>query len=271
MAWTPKGCNGPGSGRGIQGRAAVNDEYGRLQSRIRAIVETLVPEQATVLVVSRGDDELLEFDGPQGLHFPQAATGGYAGYHPADSAAAISHLEELRAAGADHLVLPSTTFWWLDHYGLLADHLQEHYRAIVEHDDCLVFSLSERAVAGAGGFRPAALSLRRAPRPELERVALALLPRGASVAVLNPARESLAESMREQVNVRELHAEEVIDPQDGSLLLKQTGVEFVLIPSSSFDWLDSRPDVRRALTGELTFVTRQRNVCELYSMRDGHG
>jgi hypothetical protein len=63
----------------------------------------------------------------------------------------------------------------------------------------------------------------------------------------------------------------VIDPQDGSLLLKQTGVEFVLIPSSSFDWLDSRPDVRRALTGELTFVTRQRNVCELYSMRDGHG
>src|SRR5687767_15372974 len=107
---------------GKQGRAAVSDEYGRLISRIRAIVETLVPDRATVLVVSKGDDELLEFDGPKGLHFPQAATGRYAGFHPADSAAAISHLEELRAAGADHLVFPSTAFWWLDHYGLLADH-----------------------------------------------------------------------------------------------------------------------------------------------------
>jgi hypothetical protein len=250
--------------------AVVGGEYGRLVSRIRTIVETLVPEHATVLVVSRGDDELLEFDGPKGWHFPQGETGRYAGYHPADSAAAISHLEEQRAAGADHLVLPSTAFWWLDHYGLLADHLHEHYRAVVEHDDCLVFSLGERT-AIAAGFRPASLSLRRGPRPELERVALALLPRGASVGVLNPAAESLAESMHEQVNLHELHAEEVIDPRDGSSLLRQSGVEFVLIPSSSFDWLDSRPDVRHALSSELTFVTRQRNVCEVYSMRGGHG
>jgi len=249
----------------------VSGEYGRLVSRIRTIVETLVPEDATVLVVSRGDDELLEFDGPEGWHFPQGWTGRYAGYHPADSAAAISHLEEQRAAGADHLVFPSTAFWWLDHYGLFADHLHEHYRAVVEHDDCLVLSLTERTAATAAGFQPASLSLRRAPRPELERVALALLPRGASVGVLNPAAESLAEFMRERVNVHELHAEEVIDPQDGSSLLRQSGVEFVLIPSSSFDWLDSRPDVRRALTSELTFVTRQRNVCELYSLRGGHG
>jgi hypothetical protein len=245
----------------------VSGEYGRLV--IRTIVESLVPEHATVLVVSRGDDELLEFDGPKGWHFPQAGPGRYAGYHPADSAAAISHLEEQRAAGADHLVFPSTAFWWLDHYGLFADHLHEQYRAVVVHDDCLVFSLSERTAAGAGGFRPASLSLRRAPRPELERVALALLPRGASVGVLNPAAESLAESMREQINVHELHAEEVIDPRSGSSLLRESGVEFVLIPSSSFDWLDSRPDVRHALTSELTFVTRQHNVCELYSMRGG--
>ena len=86
----------------------MSGEYGRLVSRIRTIVETLVPEHATILVVSRGDDALLEFDGPKGWHFPQAGTGRYAGYHPADSAVAISHLEEQRAAGADHLVFPST-------------------------------------------------------------------------------------------------------------------------------------------------------------------
>jgi hypothetical protein len=250
--------------------AAVSDEYGRLVSRIRAIVEALVPEHATVLVVSRGDDDLLAFDGPTGRHFPQAANGTYAGYHPADSDAAITHLDELRTAGADHLVLPSTAFWWLDHYPLLADHLHEHYPAVAAHDDCLIFSLSERTTADGAGFAPAALSLRRAPRPELARVALALLPRGASVGVLNPAGEILAESMREQVNVRELQADEVMDPRDGSSLLTRTGVEFVLVPSSSFEWLDSRPDVRRALTSDLTFVTRQRNVCELYARGGNH-
>jgi hypothetical protein len=256
-------------GEGNEG-SSVSDEYGRLVSRIRTIVEALVSERATVLVVSRGDDELLEFDGPRGCHFPQGANGRYAGYHPADSAAAISHLEELRTAGADHLVLPSTAFWWLDHYRLLADHLHERYPAVVAHDDCLIFSLSERAAANGAVFSPA-LSLRRAPRPELARVALALLPRGASVGVLNPAGESLAESMREQVNVHELQAEEVMDPRDGSSLLTRMGVEFVLVPSSSFEWLDSRPDVRRVLTSELTFVTHQRNVCELYSIRGANG
>jgi len=90
------------------------------------------------------------------------------------------------------------------------------------------------------------------------------------VGVLNPAGEILAESMREQVNVRELEADEVMDPRDGSSLLTRTGVEFVLVPSSSFEWLDSRPDVRRALTSDLTFVTRQRNVCELYARGGNH-
>ena len=38
---------------------------------------------------------------------------------------ALRHLEEQRASGATHLVLPSTALWWLDHYAGFAEHLRE--------------------------------------------------------------------------------------------------------------------------------------------------
>src|SRR5262249_18274935 len=46
-------------------------EYEGLRDRIRAVVDATVPPGAKVLVVSRGDDELLELDGRDGWHFPQ--------------------------------------------------------------------------------------------------------------------------------------------------------------------------------------------------------
>ena len=53
-----------------------------------------------MLVVSNGDDELLELGAERrGWHFPQMEDGTYAGYHPADSAEAIAHCEALRGAG----------------------------------------------------------------------------------------------------------------------------------------------------------------------------
>ena len=67
-----------------------------------------------VVVISKGDDALLEWAGRRGWHFPQDATGGYAGYYPANGRNAIVHLEVLRARGARYLVLPATSAWWLD-------------------------------------------------------------------------------------------------------------------------------------------------------------
>ena len=81
-----------------------------------------------MLVATRGDDAFLAFDGRRGWHFPRDRDGKYAGYYPADSEAAIAHLEELRAQGATHLVLPRTAFWWLDHYEGLHEHLDAAYR-----------------------------------------------------------------------------------------------------------------------------------------------
>jgi hypothetical protein len=118
-------------------------DYAELIERLRAAVCTLVPPGSPVLVVSRGDDTLLALGDRPASHFPQAADGGYAGYHPRDGAAAVAHLEALRARGARYLVLPATALWWLSHYGDFRRHLERTCRLVLRRDDtCVVFELS---------------------------------------------------------------------------------------------------------------------------------
>jgi GT2 family glycosyltransferase len=45
-------------------------DYQDLQHRLRRVVHDLLPRTATVAVVSRGDEELIQFDGVTGRHFP---------------------------------------------------------------------------------------------------------------------------------------------------------------------------------------------------------
>ena len=52
-----------------------------------------VPAAATVLVVTRGDEDLLELGDRRGRHFPEDADGRYSGHHPKDSQEAIDRLE----------------------------------------------------------------------------------------------------------------------------------------------------------------------------------
>src|SRR3972149_3001468 len=118
--------------------------YQQLIPRLREVVHHALPPDATVIVVSKGDDELLKLDGRRGWHFPQREDGEYTSYYPADSAAAIAHLEALRARGGEFLLFPQTAFWWLDHYGVFTQHLKSHYRVIVREEDvCLIFALRE--------------------------------------------------------------------------------------------------------------------------------
>jgi GT2 family glycosyltransferase len=119
-----------------------NQPYQQLVEHIRTVVCTTLPPEATVVVVSKGDDDLLKLDGRQALHFPQTEEGMYAGYYPADSAEAIERLEALRAKGADYLVFPSTAFWWLDHYAEFKTYLEHTYNMIMLlADTCAIFAL----------------------------------------------------------------------------------------------------------------------------------
>jgi len=107
-------------------------------------VHTHVPQAATVLVASRGDESLVKLYGRRAWHFPRLTNGTYLGHHPANSEAAIVHLETMRALGASHFVLPEPSRWWLDHYAELNHYLETRCRVLFRNDDiCRIYSLLE--------------------------------------------------------------------------------------------------------------------------------
>jgi hypothetical protein len=114
-------------------------------ARIRALVARLLPEGAVVGIVSRGDDRLLDIPGRTMWHFPRDATGSYVGFHPAGSPQAIDFLEMLRADGADFLVFPSVSFWWLSHYDAFTQHLESRYERVLDDVACQVYALRRSA------------------------------------------------------------------------------------------------------------------------------
>lgn len=118
-----------------------DEAYPRLLSHVRDAVGYVTPRDATVLVVSKGDDALLDLHGRRAEHFPQGEDGGYAGYHPADSADAIRHLKDLRRRGGHYLVFPATAFWWFDHYREFCQYLDTSFRRVSEDRWCVVYDL----------------------------------------------------------------------------------------------------------------------------------
>jgi GT2 family glycosyltransferase len=120
--------------------------YGRLVERVRELVRSTVPTSGTVIVISKGDEELLRLDGRPAWHFPCAPNGEYAGHYPASGAAAIAEIEALRARGAGFLVLPAPSLWWLDHYASFREHLARNYRELArEEETAVVYALDPHA------------------------------------------------------------------------------------------------------------------------------
>ena len=121
-------------------------EYEAVVERVRHFVCDNTPPGATVLVVSRGDEQLLQFDGRRGWHFPQLADGTYAGHYPADSEECIAGLEHLRSRGGEFLVIPETSGWWLQHYARFAAYLNAHFHPVRDPRSVVAcYHLSERA------------------------------------------------------------------------------------------------------------------------------
>ena len=140
---------------------------GRWSSWCTATSRPSCPRDARVLVVSRGDEEIVDFAHHRGEHFPQAEDGRYAGHHPADSAEAIAHLDQLRESGAGYLVIPGTAQWWLEHYGEFAQHLDQRYQRAGRRGPRLHRLQPGRAGGGGGVSRDRARIPNR--RPERTR------------------------------------------------------------------------------------------------------
>jgi glycosyltransferase involved in cell wall biosynthesis len=122
--------------------------YEQMIEQFRALIDSTLPAHARVLVVSRGDTELLQLGARAGRHFPCLSDGTYAGHYPADSTSAIEQLERLRKDGAEYLVFPATSAWWLEHYPGLRAHLEHHYERIaLSADVCIAYALLHKRTA----------------------------------------------------------------------------------------------------------------------------
>ena len=116
-----------------------------LVSGIRELSSRLFPKDARVMVVTKGDDDLLMLGVARASHFPQQQDGKYAGFYPANSQDAIKSFEAVHKQGHDYFILPAPYFWWLSHYTEFASHLHKHY-SVTYFDEaiCLVFDLAHR-------------------------------------------------------------------------------------------------------------------------------
>jgi len=119
------------------------DEYQGLKFDLRQAIDDAVPASAAVLVISKGDPDLLQLGGRTVGHFPQSNEGTYAGCYPADGASAVTHLEALREKGAEFLVIPEVAAWWLDHYREFKHHLDTHCTEVMKRPGvCEIYRLS---------------------------------------------------------------------------------------------------------------------------------
>jgi hypothetical protein len=127
-------------------RPAVKKElpYEEVVKRIQEVVRTELPADATVLVVSKGDPDLLKFEGRKGWHFLQDKDGAYAGV-PENGDEAIANLKKLRDKGAQFLLFPEPYFWWLDEkegYKEFKQHLDGNYTRFYGDECCIIYRLS---------------------------------------------------------------------------------------------------------------------------------
>ncbi len=127
-----------------------SDGYRALIERVRDCIAHHVPHGSVVLIASRGDDALLRIEGYRAWHFPRNDSGLYAGHHPANSVEAIAHLRHLYSRGAQYLVFPWTSHWWLTHYRELAKHLSTAHHLMVSDDGaCVIYELRESSAFDA--------------------------------------------------------------------------------------------------------------------------
>jgi hypothetical protein len=252
------------------------DEYRSLIDRLRHVIEHALPADADVLVVSRGDDELLRLGSRRAAHFPQGERGFYAGHYPADSAAAVEHLESLRSSGAQFLVFPQTALWWLDHYKEFRRHLETRYRVIANDPvTCLIFGLVESTEPGGAVAEAVGTVRYRAVVGQVRDVVRRLLPSTATVIVVSHGDCELL-----QLDGRRAwHFPQAADgshaayaPRDGAqaiaLLeaLREAGGEYLLFPRTDFWWLEYYRELREYLERQCRLVVRQQHVCWIYAL-----
>jgi hypothetical protein len=162
------------------------DTYAAIVDRIHQHVDRAVPAGSTVVMVSKGDERLLQINQSRGWHFPQNSEGTYSGYYPENDIAAISHLEALRSRGAQFLVVPATAFWWFDHYAGFNRHLRALYAVVLDDKEtCTIFDLRGGQEVETSASAASATSFRDGSLRQVGELVECLVPENSSVAVVS--------------------------------------------------------------------------------------
>lgn len=241
-------------------------EYSELVGRIQDAVAQHVPPGSSVLVVSKGDATLVELPGIAAAHFPQGASGGYAGHHPHDSATATAELEELRRRGAEYLVLPATARWWLDFYGGFATHLATHGELVADVEDaCLIFGLGRQRQPHVGSpvvTRP------RASVEQLRDFLQRLVDEDMGLAVLEVeggVAPALAPLRTNGLLVGELVGGETLRSLRRAMLV---GAEYLVVPHDADEWLAEHQEVAVEIEENCRTVADQGHLCRVFELNE---
>jgi hypothetical protein len=122
-------------------RAAAEAEplWEEALARVAQRVRGVTPRDANVATVTKWDPTLLRLSRRRGVQFPDRRTmpDGY----PREDGAVIAHLEGLRSQGVTHIVFPSASLWWLEHYAGFGEHLDGRHRLLCRDEDCAIYEL----------------------------------------------------------------------------------------------------------------------------------
>jgi len=250
--------------------------YEELTPRIGALVEELTPVGSIVLVVSKGDEGLVRFDGRSGWHFPRSSTGQYAGHHPLDGRWAVDHLESLRSAGGAYLVLPSTYYWWFEHYPELERHLANRYERLDAPEEvCHLYRLLELPAAAPRAVPDLASGeLQRRCLPATRALLGSLLAEEEVVLVLSEGDDALLDLDRPAWHFpHDAVGRHVPLEADGGRhaasqlrTLGRDGVRYLVVPVALLWTVARRPALAAFLEGECRRIALRSGICVLYEL-----
>jgi hypothetical protein len=128
-------------------RAVPDFSAGEAQRRClpatRALLEHLLPDEEVVLVLSEGDERLLDLQRPA-WHFPHDSSGRHLLLEAGTGAHAASQLRTLSRNGIRYLVVPAAMFWMLGRRPTLAAYLERECRRLAWRDRiCAVYELRD--------------------------------------------------------------------------------------------------------------------------------
>jgi hypothetical protein len=251
--------------------------YEEIVQRLPRLVEELTPVGAIVMVVSKGDEDLVRLDSRAGWHFPRAATGQYAGHHPPDGRWAVEQVEALRAAGGAYLVLPATYHWWLEHYPELDRHLHVRYERLpCAEEVCRVYRLLELPTAPPRAV-PILLDGRgqRHILPAMRALVGSLIPDEEVVLVVSEGDDALLDLDRPSWHFPHDAAGkhvplEAVDGRHAVTQLRTLrgkGVKYLAVPAAGYPSLLHDKALAAYLGEECRTLALRDRVCVVYELR----